>query len=259
MSDDEDLTVTHDGDVLAVTFNRPAQHNAMTFAMYDGLYDACERADSDDRVRVMLLRGAGGKAFASGTDIAQFRDMRDGADGVAYEERITKVVNRLEDVTVPTVAAVDGYCLGGGLVLAAVCDLRVATTSARFGVPISRTLGNCLSMNSHSILVARLGPARTLDLLLRARLLDAQEAYDAGFVAQLCDDGDLAKTLAEVVTTLGSNAPLTVRASKVAVARLRRAAVPEGDDIVAMAFGSDDFHRAVQAFGTRQPTAWTGR
>ncbi|MDQ1664891.1 MAG: enoyl-CoA hydratase, partial [Actinomycetota bacterium] len=124
MSDDEDLTVTHDGDVLAVTFNRPAQHNAMTFAMYDGLYDACERADSDDRVRVMVLRGAGGKAFASGTDIAQFRDMRDGADGVAYEERITKVVNRLEDVTVPTVAAVDGYCLGGGLVLAAVCDLR---------------------------------------------------------------------------------------------------------------------------------------
>ena len=140
-----------------MTFDRPAKHNAMTFDMYEGLHAACETADADDGVKVLVLRGAGGRAFVSGTDITTFRDFRDGTDGVAYERRIARVLNRLEDVTVPTVAAVEGYCVGGGLAIAAVCDLRVATRSARFGVPIARTLGNCLSMNSMSILVAQLG------------------------------------------------------------------------------------------------------
>lgn len=254
----EHLRVTCDGGVLTVTFDRPEQHNAMTFAMYDGLGSACETADSTDSVRAMVLRGAGGKAFVSGTDIAAFRDFRDGADGVDYEERIARVVNRLEDVTVPTVAAVEGYCLGGGLALAAVCDLRVATRSARFGVPIARTLGNCLSMNSVSVLIAQVGPSRTLDMLLRARLLDAEEAHAAGFVAEVCDDDALDATLEDVVGTLLSHAPLTLWASKVAVARLRRAALPGGDDVVARAFGSEDFHRAVAAFGSGQPAKWEG-
>lgn len=254
----EDLRVTHDGAVLTVTFDRPEQHNAMTFAMYDGLHAACEIADSDDDVQAMVLRGAGGKAFVSGTDIAAFRTFRDGDDGVAYEERIARVVNRLEDVTVPTVAAVEGYCLGGGLALAAVCDVRVATRSAHFGVPIARTLGNCLSMNSVSVLVARLGSARALDMLLRARLLDAEEAHAAGFVTEVCNDDGLDVTLEDVMRTLLSHAPLTQWASKVAVARLRRAALPGGDDMVARVFGSEDFHRAVAAFGSGQPATWEG-
>ncbi len=143
----------------------------MTFAMYEGLEEACDRADSDDSVRVLVLRGAGGRAFVAGTDIAQFLEFSSGDDGIAYEERITRVVNRLEEVTVPTVAAVEGACVGGGLALAAACHLRIATRSSKFGVPIARTLGNCLSMNTYSLLVHHLGPARTLDLLLRARLL----------------------------------------------------------------------------------------
>ncbi len=254
----DDLRVTRDGPVLTVTFDRPAQHNAMTFAMYDGVHSACETADGDDSVRVMVLRGAAGRAFVSGTDIAAFRDFSDGADGVAYEERITRVVNRLEDVTVPTVAAVEGYCLGGGHALAAVCDLRIATKSARFGVPIARTLGNCLSMNTVSVLIAQLGPSRTLDMLLRARLLDAEEAHTAGFVAEVCDDDELDATLEDLLETLLSHAPLTLWASKVAVARLRRAALPGGDDVVACDFGSEDFHRAVAAFGSGQSATWEG-
>jgi enoyl-CoA hydratase/carnithine racemase len=256
------LRVERQGPVLAVTFDRPQQHNAMTFEMYDRLHDACETADADDAVRVMVLRGAGGRAFVSGTDITTFRSFRDGADGVLYEQRIARVVNRLEDVGVPTVAAVQGYCLGGGLALAAVCDLRVATRSARFGVPIARTLGNCLSMNSMSVLVGQLGPARALDLLLRARLLDAEEAHAAGFVAQLCADEDLDETVSAVVETLLSHAPLTMWSAKVAVARLRRAGLPDGDDFVARAFGSGDFRRAVEAFGSAgsgQRVEWTGR
>lgn len=257
----DDLLVERTGPVLTVTANRPERHNAMTFEMYDRLHAACEVADADPDVKVLVLRGAGDKAFVSGTDISTFRDVRDGADGVAYEQRIARVVNRLEDVTVPTVAAVRGYCLGGGLALAAVCDLRVATRSARFGVPIARTLGNCLSVNSVSVLVGQLGPARTLDLLLRARMLDADDAAAAGFVAELCDDDELDTALAAVVDTLSAMAPLTVTASKVAVTRLRRAGLPAdpiGEDVVARTFGSDDFRRAVAGFATGGRATWRG-
>jgi len=254
-----ELVVEQDGAVLTVVFNRPEQRNAMTFAMYEGLEEACERADSDDSVRVLVLRGAGGRAFVAGTDIAQFLEFSSGDDGIAYEERITRVVNRLEDVTVPTVAAVEGACVGGGLALAAACHLRVATRSSRFGVPIARTLGNCLSMNSYSLLVHHLGPARTLDLLLRARLLTAEEAHGAGFVGELVDDGGLDAALTELVGTLLSHAPLSMKAAGQAVARLRRAALPDGDDLVREVFGSEDFRAGVRAFVAREQVTWRGR
>ena len=260
----DDLLVERSGPVLTVTANRPERHNAMTLAMYDQLFSACRAADNDPHVRVLVLRGAGEKAFVSGTDISTFADFSDGAagaDGIAYERRIAEVVNRLEDVTVPTVAAVRGYCMGGGLALAAVCDLRVATRSARFGVPIARTLGNCLSVNSVSVLVGQLGPARTLDLLLRARSLTGEEAAAAGFVAELCEDDALDAALAGVVDTLLAHAPLTLAASKAAVTRVRRAGLPAdpiGEDVVASAFGSDDFRQAVAGFGSGRPTVWRG-
>jgi enoyl-CoA hydratase/carnithine racemase len=257
-----DLRVTRVGPVMTVTFDRPAQHNAMTFAMYDALYAACDAADADDEVKVMVLRGAGGRAFASGTDITVFHDFHDGADGIAYEQRLSRVVNRLEEVAVPTVAAVEGYCLGGGLAIAAVCDLRVATRSAKFGMPIARTLGNCLSLNSISILVGRLGPARTLDMLLRARLFDGEEAHAAGFVAETCEVGALDEAITGVTEKLLAHAPLTMWATKVAVARIRRANLPSDDDLVGRVYGSDDFRRGVAAFGSIGSgggPSWTGR
>ena len=255
----DDLVVEQEGAVLTVTFDRPRQHNAMTFAMYEGLYDACERADDDGDVRAMVLRGAGGKSFVSGTDIAQFRDFADGKDGVEYERRIARVVNRLEDVTVPTLAAVRGFCMGGGLAIAAVCDLRVASTTARFGAPIARTLGNCLSANSVSVLVSRLGAPRALDVLLRARVLTADEALAAGFVAEVCDDDAVDATVEDILTTLLAHAPLTMWAAKTAVSRLRRASLPDDADLIERTFGSDDFRRAVRSFATKEKVAWTGR
>ena len=254
-----DLRVEQDGAVLMVTFDRPQQRNAMTFAMYEGLEEACERADTDESVRVLVLRGAGGRAFVAGTDIAQFLEFTSGDDGIAYEERITRVVNRLEDVTVPTVAAVEGACVGGGLALAAACHLRIATRSSRFGVPIARTLGNCLSMNSYSLLVSHLGPARTLDMLLRARLLTAEEAHGAGFVGELVEDGDLDGALADLLGTLLAHAPLSMKAAGQAVARLRRATLPDGDDLVREVFGSEDFRAGVRAFVAREQVTWRGR
>ena len=254
----EDLRVSLSGGVLEVVFDRPQARNAMTFAMYEGLHEACVRADEDEQVRVLVLRGAGG-AFVAGTDIAQFASFTSGEDGIAYEERITRVVDRLEQVRVPSLAVVGGACVGGGLALAAACDLRVASRSARFGVPIARTLGNCLSMNSVSLLVARLGAARTLDLLLRARLLTAEQAAGAGFVSEVVDDEQLDEVAGAVVEQLLSAAPVTMWASKQAVARLRRAALPDGDDLVARAFGSEDFRAGVQAFTSRERPRWQGR
>jgi enoyl-CoA hydratase/carnithine racemase len=259
-----DLEVTQDGPVLTVLFNRPEARNAMTYAMYDGLEEACIRADEDDSVHVLVLRGAGGRAFVAGTDISQFLefgsgDATSGDDGVTYEARIERVVNRLEDVGVPTVAAVEGPCVGGGLILAAACDLRVATTSSRFGVPVARTLGNCLSMNTYSLLVSHLGPARTLDMLLRARLLSASDAAAAGFVSEVCPDGELDVALDALVTPLLGHAPLSMRAAKRAVARLRRANLPDGDDLVREVFGSEDFRAGVAAFVQRGQVSWTGR
>ncbi|MEU6779762.1 enoyl-CoA hydratase/isomerase family protein [Nonomuraea angiospora] len=254
-----ELVVDADGPVLRVTFNRPEQHNALTWAMWDGLYDACERADADPAIRLLVLSGAGGRAFVAGTDISQFSTFVDGDDGIAYERKVQRIIDRLERVKVPTVAVVQGYCVGGGLVVAAACDLRLAVPGARFGAPIARTLGNCLSMNTYSLLVHHLGPARTLDMLLRARMYTAEEAHAAGFVAELCAPDELPGRQAEVEERLLSHAPLSMWAAKEAVRRLRVAGLPDGDDIVATVFGSADFHAAVPAFLAKERVTWQGR
>lgn len=255
----DQLLVDRDGPVLHVTFNRPDQRNAMTWEMYDGLVEACETADRDADVRVMVLRGAGDAAFVAGTDIGQFQEFSSGEDGVAYEARISRIVGRLETVKVPTVAAVSGYCIGGGLALAAACDLRIATGTARFGVPIARTLGNCLSMNTHALLVHHLGPARTLDLLLRARLLSAEEAHAAGFVSEVCPVEELDERAGAIAHQMAGHAPLTMWAAKESVRRLRVANLPDGDDIVRTVFGSRDFAEGVAAFVGKRRPEWRGR
>ncbi|WP_157247027.1 enoyl-CoA hydratase/isomerase family protein [Nonomuraea typhae] len=254
-----ELLVSVDGPVLRVVFNRPDRHNALTWAMWDGLHEACERADSDPGIKLMTLSGAGGRAFVAGTDISQFTAFAGGQDGIAYERKVQRIVDRLEQVRVPTLAVVRGYCVGGGLVVAAACDLRIATPDARFGAPIAKTLGNCLSMNTHSLLVHHLGPARTLDMLLRARMFSGEEASAAGFVAELCSPDDLDVRQAEVERRLLAHAPLSMWAAKEAVRRLRVAGLPGGDDIVAAVFGSDDFRAAVPAFLAKEKVAWQGR
>ncbi|GAA3538354.1 enoyl-CoA hydratase/isomerase family protein [Nonomuraea rosea] len=254
-----ELLVTADGPVLRVVFNRPGQHNALTWAMWDGLYDACERADDDPGIKLLVLSGAGGRAFVAGTDISQFATFTGGEDGIAYEAKVQRIIDRLERVKVPTLAVVEGYCVGGGLVVAAACDLRLSVPGATFGAPIAKTLGNCLSMNTYSLLVHHLGPARTLDMLLRARMYTAEEAHAAGFVAELCEPGDLPARQAAVEERLLSHAPLSMWAAKEAVRRLRVANLPDGDDIVATVFGSADFHAAVPAFLAKEKVPWQGR
>ena len=171
------------GSAAWVTFNRPEAHNAMTFEMYDQLVAHCDTVDADDDVRTMVLRGAGGKAFVAGTDIRQFEDFETAQDGLDYERRMDAVLDRLEAVRKPTIALVDGFAMGSGLAISACCDLRVCTPDATFGMPIARTVGNCLSMANYARLVAALGAPRTKDLIFTARRIDAEEALAAGFVS----------------------------------------------------------------------------
>ena len=163
-----------------VTFNRPQARNALTFAMYERVAEICDAAGSDPAVRVLLFTGAGEKAFAAGTDISQFRSFNSPEDALGYEERINRVLGVIEACPVPTLAAIAGACTGGGAGIAACCDMRVAAAGMRFGFPIARTLGNCLSMANYARLIALLGPARVKEMIFTSRLLEAEEALAAG-------------------------------------------------------------------------------
>jgi enoyl-CoA hydratase/carnithine racemase len=240
------------GPALWVTFNRPEAHNAMTFAMYESLYEACETADADDEVRVLVLRGAGEKAFVAGTDIRQFADFDEtGEDALAYEATIDRIVGRLETVAKPTVALVDGFAMGSGLALSATCDLRVCTPAAKFGLPIARTVGNCLSMENYARLAALLGPARLKDIIFTARTIEADEALAIGLATEVVE-AEVAEARVEALCELlASHAPVTLKVTKEALRRIRAATTPEGDDLVREAYGSEGFRRNVAAFLAR--------
>jgi enoyl-CoA hydratase/carnithine racemase len=240
------------GPALWVTFNRPEAHNAMTFAMYESLYEACETADADDEVRVLVLRGGGEKAFVAGTDIRQFADFDEtGEDALAYEATIDRIVGRLETVTKPTVALVDGFAMGSGLALSATCDLRVCTPAAKFGLPIARTVGNCLSMENYARLAALLGPARLKDIIFTARAIEAEEALAIGLATEVVEAESAEARVEALCELLASHAPVTLKVTKEALRRIRAATTPEGDDLVREAYGSEGFRRNVAAFLAR--------
>src|SRR5258708_34880077 len=156
-----------------VTFNRPQARNAFTFAMYERLAQICDEANQDRSIRVLVLQGAGDKAFAAGTDINQFREFTTPQHALDYEARIHRVLGALETCRVPTIAAIAGACTGGGAGIAACCDLRIGTASTRIGFPIARTLGNCLSMSNLARLNALVGPARATEMIFTAPLVQA--------------------------------------------------------------------------------------
>ena len=253
-----ELVTARAGGVLTVTFDRPQRRNALTWEMYDGLAAAIDAGQRDPDIRALVLRGSGG-SFAAGTDIGQFAVFTGGADGVRYERRVAEIVNRLESVPLATVAVVEGACTGAGLVLAAACDLRIATPAAVFGIPVARTLGNCLTANSCSLLAARFGAARLIDLIHRARLAGPAEMQAAGFITELCEPDELEATLRALLDVLLGHAPLTLWATKAVLQRLRLAAVPDDDDIIAAVYGSADFQAGVAAFTGKRRAQWAGQ
>jgi enoyl-CoA hydratase/carnithine racemase len=253
---DNDLVTTSSDGLLRVTFNRPNQRNAMTWEMYTALFEACEEADRNNSVRGMVLRGAGGEAFVAGTDIRQFQGFT-GADGVEYEKNISKILDRLQEVNVPVIAVIDGFCIGGGLGIAAAADIRICDETARFGIPIARTLGNCLSIRTLASLTRLTGQSLATELLMTGRLMGAAEAHQGGLVTTVADDieTDSERLIAQVL----NNAPLTIWATKEMFRRLNRMSCVNDEDIVSRVYGSEDFANAVESFLAKEKPTWHGK
>jgi enoyl-CoA hydratase len=257
---DEVLTEQR-GAVRWITFNRPQARNALTWNMYAKLLDACEEINRDRAVRAVVLTGAGGRAFVAGTDISQFRSFKTEKDALDYEARGNLVMRTLESVRVPTIAAIAGPCTGAGAAIAACCDIRVGSPSARYGFPIARTLGNCLSMANYARAAALLGFGRLKELIMRARLMDAQEMLACGLLSEVtADEESLATRAQELAEELAGNAPLTLWATKEALQRIRDRLVPEGadSDLIIACYMSKDFHEGVESFLAKRTPHWSG-
>jgi len=248
------------GGIAYLTFNRPQARNALTFAMYERLAEICAAVEADRSIKAMLLTGAGDKAFAAGTDISQFRAFAKPEDPIQYEQRLDRCIGALEQSRVPTIAAISGACTGGGAGIAAACDLRIAASGARFGFPVARTLGNCLSMSNYARLATLIGHARTKDIIFTARLVEAEEARQIGLVSEvLADHAELMARAEELVRLVAGNALLTLRATKEALRRLQARLAPgEGEDLILMCYMSRDFREGMDAFLNKRKPEWRG-
>ena len=257
----EDLLYSVEDGIARLTFNRPQARNALTFAMYERMASICEDVNKARSIKVMIMTGTGDKAFASGTDISQFRAFKTAEDALEYEERIDRVLGTLEKVRVPVIAAIAGACTGGGAGIAACCDIRIGTESTRFGFPIARTLGNCLSMSNISRMVALVGPARTKDLIFTARLVGAPEALSLGLLNEIVPDVEtLQRRADEMAKLVASHAPLTMETAKEAVRRIRRTLTrDEGEDLILKAYMSEDFREGMDAFLNKRTPNWKGK
>lgn len=258
-----DLILEADGPVAWLTFNRPQARNAMTFEMYDGVAKACDVVEGNEALRVLVLRGAGGRAFVSGTDISQFQAFTTEKHVLEYEARVSQTLDRLEGVRRPTLAMIHGFAVGGGMGLAMCCDLRYCTADSQFGIPTARTLGNALSINNYARMVELIGPTRAKELMYTAKLYTAAEAQSVGFISEVLPDADsLEGRVRELAATIAGNAPLTIQATKEAIRRLHvqnRLKSDENQDILLSCYMSEDFKEGVSAFLEKRPAQWKGR
>lgn len=243
------------------TFNRPAQRNALTFPMYEGLADVCANMPTDGSVKTLIVRGTGEKAFAAGTDISLFRDFSTAQHALDYETKMAGILEQIERCPVPTIAAMTGACTGGGAAIATVCDIRISDTNLKFGFPIARTLGNCLSVWNLSRLADLMGAARLKEIMLTNRLIGADEANNIGLVSEVRENAEATFARArELAERMAGHAPLTMRATKEAIRRLQDAASQVDDeDLVTMCYTSADFREGMDAFLTKRKPVWTGK
>jgi len=263
---DELLFTTDEAGIARIVLNRPQARNALTFAMYQGLITCCEAIAADPAVKALIITGAGDKAFAAGTDIAQFRSFETAEDALGYERFMDRVLGALERLRVPTIAAIAGACTGGGAAIAAACDLRIATRDARFGFPIARTLGNCLSQGNLKRLSGLIGPARVKDIIFTARLVGAEEALAIGLIGEVVEDRPaLTARVDALAQLLAGHAPLTMQATKEGLRRLAEeeptadGAPHPGDDLILLCYMSRDFREGMEAFLGKRTPAWSGR
>lgn len=254
-----EITTQVRGHTLWITFNRPDARNALTFQMYEGLATLCREVPTDGSIRAVVIHGAGGKAFAAGTDMTQFRAFDKTQDALDYEARIERVLEAVERCPLPTVAAINGACTGGGAAIAGVCDIRIAAANLKFGFPIARTLGNCLAAANLARLSSLMGAGRVREMIFTARLIGAEEAQGCGLISEvLADEADLMARAEALADTLAQMAPLTLRATKEAMRRVSTATRVEDADLIEMCYMSRDFRHGIEAFLAKQKPDWSG-
>jgi enoyl-CoA hydratase len=257
------VSLAVEGAIATITLDQPARLNAMSSAMWHGLRDTVEQAVADDDVRVIIVEGAGDRAFCSGADISEFGSNRsDPEAGIAYDRVVDSGLDALRNAGKPTVAAIRGICFGGGLEIALCCDLRVASAGSRFRVPAAR-LGLGYAFNHVSLLVDRLGADAAAEILFTAGIFDAEAALRLGIVRQLFPEERFSAAAATFVDGLAANAPLVLRAVKLALVERAKPASDRDttivDAAVAACLSSADYKEGQAAFREKREPRFTGR
>ncbi len=245
--------------IAHITFDHVAARNAMTVSMYQSLKSICEDIANNPKIRVAIFRGAGGKSFVSGSDIAQFATFKSGEDGVRYEEGIDSYLAPLAKLPIPTIAVIDAMAVGGGLAIASCCDFRLSSPGAKFGVPIAKTLGNCLSAGNIAWLVAHLDINIVKRMLLLAEMISAEELAKHGYVFAIHNQDQLSQEAENLAGRLSKLAPITQKSSKLVLARLIKNNLPDCNDLISETYGSADFKNGVAAFLEGVPPTWIGK
>jgi enoyl-CoA hydratase/carnithine racemase len=255
-----DIIIERKEGIAQVKFNRPDVRNALTFEMYEVVYNLCVEANETEELRAIIFAGVDSSAFASGTDISLLQGIKDGKGGIEYEERIERVVGMVERCRVPTIAAIAGACTGGGAALVTACDLRIGANNMRFGYPMAKTLGNCLSLPNSARLIFLIGPGRFKELLLTARLMGAEEAYATGLISEVVEPLDVLTRAHELAVRIAQNAPLTIWAAKEAVRRIHeQLQSTDFTDVIEKSYQSGDFRLGVESFIKKQTPKWIGK
>jgi enoyl-CoA hydratase/carnithine racemase len=250
------LDLLINGNIAQITFNNPAARNAMTWQMYEDLKSICDDLAKKSEVRVVIFRGAGEKAFVSGSDIEQFVGLK---KDEAYEQAVDRIFKSLQELPIPTIAVIEGLAVGSGLLMATACDFRISTPDARFGIPVAKTLGNCLSPGNLAWISAHLGIPMVKKMLLTAELVRAPELLESGFLYQIVDSAAITEAADALAKKMAVLAPITQKSSKLGIARLLRSNLPDCTDLMRETYNSQDFREGVTAFLEGRPPKWTGK
>ncbi len=262
MTQTDKMLSRKEGHVGYMTFNNPERHNAVSLAMWEGASRIMDDFARDNEVRVVVITGAGGKAFVSGADISEFEKVRSNEEAIAsYNKIAEKANNSIYEFSKPTIAMINGYCIGGGLGLALCCDLRIASDKSRFGVPAAK-LGLGYGYPGIKRLADLVGPSFTKEIFYTARQFDAAEAVAMGLVNRVLPVAELEAYVKNYADTIGGNAPLTVNAVKFianeTVKDESRRDLKRCADLVKRCFDSKDYIEGRRAFMEKRKPAFTG-
>jgi enoyl-CoA hydratase len=262
MAETEKVLSRKEAGVGIVTFNNPQRHNAVSLEMWEATKRILDQFAADDEVRVVVLAGAGGKAFVSGADISKFASERATLEATRiYNAKTDAVFTGIYEFPKPTIAMIRGYCVGGGVGLASCCDLRICSEDSKFAVPAAK-LGLGYGYSGLKRLVDIVGPAFAKEIFYTARQFDAQEAYAMGLVNRVVPAADLEGHVKNLTDMIGANAPLTIKAVKFAVGEIlqdeSKRNVGRVDDLVEQCFKSRDYIEGRTAFMEKRKPAFTG-